>query len=323
MMEVEKKSSSSSIVTNNYCNKGIDDDDDDDDDDVLLPGFRFHPTDEELVGFYLRRKVEKKPIGLDIIKQIDIYKYDPWDLPKGSNNNGDKEWYFYCKRGRKYKNSIRPNRVTAGSGFWKATGIDKPIYSSNDGKCIGLKKSLVYYKGSAGKGTKTDWQMHEFRLPSQNDAHTSTKHLHADTIPQEAETWTLCRILKRNASYRKPIQDWKEVARRQQNDPVVNMDALSSKICSNNNKDSPSNNNSQIYISFSTTPVVKQQPLIDYGYIKPNNQEFVGQQSNESALSTAAASSNSTSPVDFNEWLEHGNWNELTSIIELNCDPLF
>lgn len=137
------------------------------------------------------------------------------------------------------------------------------------------------------------------------------------------ETWTLCRILKRNASYRKPIQDWKEVARRQQNDPVVNMDALSSKICSNNNKDSPSNNNSQIYISFSTTPVVKQQPLIDYGYIKPNNQEFVGQQSNESALSTAAASSNSTSPVDFNEWLEHGNWNELTSIIELNCDPLF
>lgn len=109
-----------------------------------------------------------------------------FDRSEGSNNNGDKEWYFYCKRGRKYKNSIRPNRVTAGSGFWKATGIDKPIYSSNDGKCIGLKKSLVYYKGSAGKGTKTDWQMHEFRLPSQNDAHTSTKHLHADTIPQEA-----------------------------------------------------------------------------------------------------------------------------------------
>jgi hypothetical protein len=69
-------------------------------------------------------------------------------------------------RGRKYRNSIRPNRVT-GSGFWKATGIDRPIYSTtNSGKSIGLKKSLVYYRGSAGKGTKTDWMMHEFRLPS-------------------------------------------------------------------------------------------------------------------------------------------------------------
>ena len=46
-----------------------------------LPGYRFHPTDEELVGFYLRRKVEKKPLRIEIIKQVDIYKYDPWDLP--------------------------------------------------------------------------------------------------------------------------------------------------------------------------------------------------------------------------------------------------
>lgn len=47
-----------------------------------LPGFRFHPTDEELVRFYLRRKVDKKPMRIDhLIQQIDIYKHDPWDLP--------------------------------------------------------------------------------------------------------------------------------------------------------------------------------------------------------------------------------------------------
>jgi No apical meristem (NAM) protein len=64
-----------------------------------------------------------------------------------------------------------------GSGFWKATGIDRPIYPSSgttagmERMCIGLKKSLVYYRGSAGKGTKTDWMMHEYRLPldSKND----------------------------------------------------------------------------------------------------------------------------------------------------------
>lgn len=87
-----------------------------------------------------------------------------------ASNKGENEWYYYCKRGRKYKNSVRPNRVTAGSGFWKATGIDKSIYSK--GEVIGLKKSLVYYRGSAGKGTKTEWMMHEFRLPNLHSANT-------------------------------------------------------------------------------------------------------------------------------------------------------
>lgn len=88
---------------------------------------------------------------------------------EGASTIGDKEWYFFCMRGRKYKNSVRPNRVTR-SGFWKATGIDKPVYSptkSQNHNCIiGLKKCLVYYRGSVEKGTKTDWMMHEFRLPS-------------------------------------------------------------------------------------------------------------------------------------------------------------
>lgn len=98
------------------------------------------------------------PFCVPYIKLIPI-------LADGNNTVTDSEGYFFCRRERKYKNSIRPNRVT-GSGFWKATGIDKPIYSA-DGQsqdCIGLKKSLVYYCGSAGKGTKTDWMMHEFRL---------------------------------------------------------------------------------------------------------------------------------------------------------------
>ncbi|XVF71223.1 hypothetical protein PTKIN_Ptkin12aG0018800 [Pterospermum kingtungense] len=183
----------------NYMNstnqKGkVKEDDDHEDDEVKLPGFRFHPTDEELVGFYLRRKVEKKPVSIEIIKQIDIYKYDPWDLPKEISSVEDKERYFFCIRGRKYRNSLRPNRVT-GSGFWKATGIDKPIYSNSIKQpiCIGLKKSLVYYRGSAGKGTKTDWMMHEFRLPPNAKVDDA----------QEAEVWTLCRIFKRATANKK------------------------------------------------------------------------------------------------------------------------
>uniref|UniRef100_A0A803QMD2 NAC domain-containing protein n=1 Tax=Cannabis sativa TaxID=3483 RepID=A0A803QMD2_CANSA len=97
--------------------------------EIMLPGFRFHPTDEELVGFYLNRKIQQHPLPLpiELIKQVDIYKYDPWDLPNLGSSTGEKEWYFYCPRDRKYRNSARPNRVT-GAGFWKATAQEISPY---------------------------------------------------------------------------------------------------------------------------------------------------------------------------------------------------
>ncbi|KAL8088875.1 hypothetical protein AgCh_038586 [Apium graveolens] len=162
-------------------------------DDVMLPGFRFHPTDEELVTFYLKNKIEQRPLPIELIKQVDIYKYNPWDLPS-LTSAGEKEWYFYCPRDRKYRNSARPNRVT-GAGFWKATGTDKPIYSSDSNRCIGLKKSLVFYRGRAGKAMKTDWMMHEFRLPSITDAGPPKQFLHKSFSSNDS--WAVCRIFKK------------------------------------------------------------------------------------------------------------------------------
>ncbi|XP_010554003.1 PREDICTED: putative NAC domain-containing protein 94 [Tarenaya hassleriana] len=183
-------------------------------DDVVLPGFRFHPTDEELVGFYLKRKILQRSLPIELIKQVDIYKYDPWDLPRLATM-GEKEWYFYCPRDRKYRNSTRPNRVT-GAGFWKATGTDRPIYSSDGTKCIGLKKSLVFYRGRAAKGIKTDWMMHEFRLPSPSDHHHSPNnakklHLSNKDLPC-CDSWAICRIFKKTvnsvSSQRTLQQSW-------------------------------------------------------------------------------------------------------------------
>jgi hypothetical protein len=47
----------------------------------LPPGFRFHPTDDELVMHYLCRKCASQPIAVPIIAEIDLYKYDPCELP--------------------------------------------------------------------------------------------------------------------------------------------------------------------------------------------------------------------------------------------------
>ena len=50
---------------------------------INLPGFRFHPTEEELVGFYLTKKLEcGHQLSFDrIIPTLDLYQYDPWELP--------------------------------------------------------------------------------------------------------------------------------------------------------------------------------------------------------------------------------------------------
>jgi hypothetical protein len=48
---------------------------------ILPPGFRFHPTDEELVVHYLKKKASSSPLPVPIITEIDLYKFDPWQLP--------------------------------------------------------------------------------------------------------------------------------------------------------------------------------------------------------------------------------------------------
>jgi len=47
----------------------------------LPPGFRFHPTDEELLVHYLKRKAASSPLPVAIIAEVDLYKFDPWELP--------------------------------------------------------------------------------------------------------------------------------------------------------------------------------------------------------------------------------------------------
>ncbi|KAE9608979.1 hypothetical protein Lal_00020562 [Lupinus albus] len=157
----------------------------------LPPGFRFHPTDEELVMHYLCRKCASQPIVVPIIVEIDLYKYDPWELP-GLASYGEKEWYFFSPRDRKYPNGSRPNRA-AGSGYWKATGADKPICHP---KPVGIKKALVFYAGKAPKGDKTNWIMHEYRLADVDRSARKKNSLRLDD-------WVLCRIYNKKGAIEK------------------------------------------------------------------------------------------------------------------------
>ncbi|XP_041004792.1 NAC domain-containing protein 2-like [Juglans microcarpa x Juglans regia] len=157
----------------------------------LPPGFRFHPTDEELVNHYLCRKCASLPLAVPIIKEIDLYKFDPWQLPDMALY-GEKEWYFFSPRDRKYPNGSRPNRA-AGTGYWKATGADKPIGKP---KPLGIKKALVFYAGKAPKGVKTNWIMHEYRLANVDRSAGKKNNLRLDD-------WVLCRLYNKRGTVEK------------------------------------------------------------------------------------------------------------------------
>ncbi|XP_062185589.1 NAC domain-containing protein 30-like [Phragmites australis] len=158
------------------------------------PGFRFHPTEEELVGYYLAKKVASQKIDLEIIQEVDLYRIEPWDLQErckyGGGHDEQTEWYFFSYKDRKYPSGTRTNRATA-AGFWKATGRDKPVLSRS--RVIGMRKTLVFYKGRAPNGRKSDWIMHEYRLQSNEHA------------PAQEEGWVVCRAFQKPIPNQRPI----------------------------------------------------------------------------------------------------------------------
>ncbi|KAG8091973.1 hypothetical protein GUJ93_ZPchr0012g19233 [Zizania palustris] len=145
---------------------------------TLPPGFRFCPSDEELVCFYLRNKVANHRVASGTLVDVDLHAREPWELPEVAKLTGD-EWYFFSFRDRKYATGSRTNRATK-TGYWKATGKDRVVHEAATREVVGMRKTLVFYLGRAPNGHKTSWVMHEFRLETPNS--------------QPKEDWVLCRV---------------------------------------------------------------------------------------------------------------------------------
>ncbi|KAJ6376058.1 hypothetical protein OIU77_000932 [Salix suchowensis] len=107
----------------------------------MPPGFRFHPTDEELISHYLYKKVLDINFSARAIGDVDLNKSEPWELPWKAKM-GEKEWYFFCVRDRKYPTGLRTNRAT---------------------------------EAELPKGEKTNWVMHEYRLEGKFAVHNLPK----------------------------------------------------------------------------------------------------------------------------------------------------
>ncbi|KAM3368830.1 hypothetical protein ACQJBY_017007 [Aegilops geniculata] len=148
---------------------------------TLPPGFRFYPSDQELVCHYLYKKVTNERASQGTLVEVDLHAREPWELPDVAKLTAS-EWYFFSFRDRKYATGSRTNRATK-TGYWKATGKDREVRSPATRAVVGMRKTLVFYQGRAPNGSKTSWVMHEFRLDSPH-------------LPPR-EDWVLCRVFQK------------------------------------------------------------------------------------------------------------------------------
>ncbi|KAL3730104.1 hypothetical protein ACJRO7_027153 [Eucalyptus globulus] len=140
---------------------------------VIIPenlpvGYRFHPTDEELVDHYLKLKVLGFIDNICIIPEVDICKWEQRELAQRfkeqsviSSDDKVQEWWFFCPQMQRIQRSTC-------LGYWKKTGVDRTIKARDKNREIGTKKTLVFHKGRSSQGIKTNWIVHAYHLLTDN-----------------------------------------------------------------------------------------------------------------------------------------------------------
>ncbi|KAJ4914686.1 NAC domain-containing protein 5 [Raphanus sativus] len=130
-------------------------------------GFRFRPTEDEIVDHYLKSKnMDGNTSHVDeVISTVDIYSFDPLELASQSSSTRkatNNVLYFFCRK--EYNRGERQSRKTK-SGSWKKTGVTTNIMRKRgDREKIGEKRVFVfqYSKILGGAKPKSDWVMHAY-----------------------------------------------------------------------------------------------------------------------------------------------------------------
>ncbi|XP_058740048.1 NAC domain-containing protein 1-like [Vicia villosa] len=127
----------------------------------LPVGYRFDPTDDVLMSYYLRKKIFNQPLPLHGILQFDVFQTEPWMLPIDTRNSfSDRKYYFFDLRNRRFENmGIRG----AGNGEWRVVEKKKEV-SLKSLYFIGRKNTFEYWKMEGTQAVKSEWTMEEFHI---------------------------------------------------------------------------------------------------------------------------------------------------------------
>ncbi|XP_054792713.1 NAC domain-containing protein 83-like [Prosopis cineraria] len=130
---------------------------------IKLPiGYRFCPTDEELIVHYLRKLAFGLPLPAAVIPVLDVFQTDPWKLPGVGEADSVEKGYFFSEMKDIFYGGIIV--IAEGTGFWKPTGKEKLIVSSATNYVVGTRRTLVFCGGDGSGEAQTQWVMHELRL---------------------------------------------------------------------------------------------------------------------------------------------------------------
>jgi hypothetical protein len=129
---------------------------------MKLPiGYRFHPTEQELILHYLLPKAFASPLPSSIIPVFDVFFSHPLTIP---GDQKEKQRYFFCKKRREMSSNENRLKTSSGEGYWKPSGKERQIVAC--GRTVGIKRTLVFYEinKSSSNCNKTRWSMTEYCL---------------------------------------------------------------------------------------------------------------------------------------------------------------
>ncbi|XP_009589539.2 NAC domain-containing protein 96-like [Nicotiana tabacum] len=159
---------------------------------VHTEGFRFHPTDTELVKYLLQYVLKGRLPELIPIEEEDLYSKEPWVVFK---DRKERTLYFFTELKKKKIENSRFIR-SVGKGSWKSQDKGKPVCSEK-GSVMGYKRSLRYQ--NSGSPQDGQWLMKEYSLTDE-----VKKILHQRSRGYDKDNYVLCRV-KRKVAKDDPI----------------------------------------------------------------------------------------------------------------------
>ncbi|XP_048420054.1 NAC domain-containing protein 71-like [Pyrus x bretschneideri] len=176
--------------------------------DTFPVGYKFHPRDDELVGYYLYNKVRGTPFrDENVIPEIDLYgsmeARDIWNNNGGQNLEKDEDLYFFTKLKPAKGTGSRVAR-TIGSGTWKGETAGAEVQDPKTKETIGFFKRYQY-KNTKYPQESGCWIMHEFSLHPKQVMRINSS---PSSRPNDAE-YVVCRVRK-NFDRKRKAEDHEE-----------------------------------------------------------------------------------------------------------------
>ncbi|XP_016578763.1 putative NAC domain-containing protein 94 [Capsicum annuum] len=185
---------------------------------MLSLGFRFHPTDEELINYLKNVVLHGMLPPRDFIKVADLFEdLEPWEIMAGS----EEQTHYFLSQLKRFKNSTKKFSRTVGKGTWKGQNSGNPIEDNGLKKntTIGYKRNEYFRKSSKNytfvickikekkknKGEEVDDEFIDYVLESIPDNHQLITN---DDDNQFAVNYEVMRTITLHEDYGGGVEDF-------------------------------------------------------------------------------------------------------------------